>query len=123
MRRTAAGLAVVLAACHGKGDSKTRAPCDRFAATWLNGRVPLVVGHRGTGNIGAPENTFAAFDAAVSVGAALETDVRTTSDGVPVIMHDETVDRTTGGTGTVTAMTLDELLRLDAAYVYRSDLF
>jgi len=75
----------------------------------------LAVGHRGTGSLGlwAPENTEAAYTLAWQMGAdSIEIDVRDTADGVPVIMHDDTVDRTTDGSGRVDQMTLDEIRAL-----------
>ena len=62
-----------------------------------------------------PENTIAAFDAAVKLGYAwMELDVRRSADGVIVVMHDATVDRTTNGTGEVASLTWAELRALDA---------
>ena len=76
--------------------------------------MPQVVAHRGYSSL-APENTLPAMAAAASAGADLvEFDVRTTADGVPVVIHDRTVDRTTGGTGHVWDLTVDEVDRLDA---------
>lgn len=73
-----------------------------------------VGGHRGASAV-APENTWAAFDAAVRQGAAYtETDIRRTADGRLVILHDATVDRTTNGHGPVSALTLDVVRELDA---------
>jgi glycerophosphoryl diester phosphodiesterase len=75
---------------------------------------PLVLAHRGASAY-APENTFAAFDLAVELGApALETDVRATADGHLVLLHDERVDRTTDGHGPVADLTLAEVKALDA---------
>jgi glycerophosphoryl diester phosphodiesterase len=72
------------------------------------------VAHRGYSWV-APENTLPAFAAAVRAGATLvEFDVRTTADGVPVVIHDRTVDRTTGGSGAVWELTADEVRSLDA---------
>ncbi len=72
------------------------------------------IAHRGASAY-APENTVAAFDEAIRLGAAaIEFDVRETADGVPVVVHDETVDRTTNGHGRVNELTRLELLRLDA---------
>ncbi len=69
----------------------------------------LVAGHRGV-RIGAPENTMQAFHMAARAGVdMIETDVRMTKDGVLVLMHDETIDRTTRGTGKVREMTYDAL--------------
>jgi glycerophosphoryl diester phosphodiesterase len=72
-----------------------------------------VLAHRGASAY-APENTIAAFDLALDMGAdALETDVRVTRDGVLVLCHDAPVDRISDGQGQVAALTLDELKRLD----------
>jgi len=75
----------------------------------------LALGHRGTGSLGlwAPENTPAALALAWEMGAdSIEIDARDTADGVPVLMHDDTVDRTTDGTGRVDGMTLAEIQAL-----------
>jgi len=77
-------------------------------------RACLVIAHRGASS-SAPENTLAAFDLALEMGARhLELDVELTRDGHVVVIHDDTVDRTTDGSGPVTAQTLDALRRLDA---------
>ncbi len=74
----------------------------------------VVISHRGE-HLRHPENTMPAFQAAVEAGADfIEVDVRTTSDGKLVLMHDETVDRCTNGHGKVAEMTLDEIRKLDA---------
>ncbi|WP_297870757.1 glycerophosphodiester phosphodiesterase [uncultured Oscillibacter sp.] len=66
-----------------------------------------------------PENTMLAFRKAVEAGAdGIELDVQLTRDGEPVILHDEQVDRTTDGTGWVKELTLAELRKLDASYLY-----
>ncbi len=73
-----------------------------------------VIAHRGASAC-APENTFAAFDLALRMGAVhLELDVRISADGHPVVIHDETLKRTTGGKGLVFENTLEDLKRLDA---------
>ena len=75
---------------------------------------PWVVAHRGYAAV-APENTLPALAAAARTGADfVEFDVRTTADGVPVVIHDRTVDRTTDGTGRIADLTLDQVLDLDA---------
>ncbi|MFW6083601.1 MAG: glycerophosphodiester phosphodiesterase [Gemmatimonadota bacterium] len=80
-----------------------------------------VIGHRGAAGV-APENTVEAIRRGVRTGArAIEVDVRLSADGRLVVIHDETVDRTTDGRGPVAAMTLDELLRLDAGYRFTPD--
>ncbi|UFU06763.1 glycerophosphodiester phosphodiesterase [Ruania halotolerans] len=74
----------------------------------------FIVGHRGAAAL-APENTLAAMAAAIEVGThELEIDLRLSKDGEIVIMHDETVDRTTDGHGKVNELTLAQLRELDA---------
>ncbi len=74
----------------------------------------FVVAHRGASGY-EPENTIRAIRRAIEMGVdAVEVDVRLTKDGYPILMHDETVDRTTNGTGKVSEMTLTELRKLDA---------
>ena len=74
----------------------------------------MVIAHRGASAY-APENTLAAFDLALQLGCRhLELDIDFTSDGHIVVMHDDTVDRTTNGTGPVGSHTLAELRALDA---------
>jgi glycerophosphoryl diester phosphodiesterase len=84
---------------------------------WDDATYPLIIGHRGSGSVNAPENTLAAFDIAVANGAALETDVQRTADGALVLMHDGTTTRTTNVAATVVAQTLDQLRQLDASYI------
>ncbi len=73
------------------------------------------IAHRGGVASGYPENTLATFRRAIEQGVdAIEIDLRGTKDGRIVIMHDETVDRTTDGTGKVADLTLAELRALDA---------
>jgi glycerophosphoryl diester phosphodiesterase len=82
---------------------------------WLE-RTPLNIAHQG-GEIEAPSDTLYAFKTARRKGAdMIETDVHLTADGRVVVLHDETVDRTTNGSGSVEQMTLAEIKRLDAAY-------
>ncbi len=60
----------------------------------LTNSLPLIIGHRGASAV-APENTFAAFDLAMDAGAhGIEFDVRLSSDGIPICIHDETLQRT-----------------------------
>ena len=74
----------------------------------------LVIGHRGNPTQ-APENTLAAINHAFAMGAGMvEADVHLSSDGVPVVIHDDTVDRTTNGKGQVSQMTVAQLKTLDA---------
>jgi glycerophosphoryl diester phosphodiesterase len=77
-------------------------------------RRPYVLAHRGASAY-APENTVAAFERAIALRSdGIETDVRATSDGVLVLVHDERVDRTTDGEGRVHELSFDDLQRLDA---------
>ena len=75
---------------------------------------PVLLAHRGTSTM-APENTAPAFDFALYHGAdVLEIDVRLSRDGEVVVIHDETLERTTNGTGKVRDFALSALKRLDA---------
>lgn len=75
---------------------------------------PLVMAHRGARD-SAPENTMAAFRAALDAGAdAIELDVKRCATGEVVVIHDATVDRTTDGSGRVADLTLYDLRALDA---------
>jgi glycerophosphoryl diester phosphodiesterase len=74
----------------------------------------MVIAHRGASSY-APENTLAAFDLALQLGVKqIECDVHTSRDGHIVIIHDETVDRTTNSAGPVAGYTLAALQELDA---------
>jgi glycerophosphoryl diester phosphodiesterase len=78
------------------------------------GAPVIIVGHRGTMKF-APENTIAAHDKAIEMGArAIEMDVRMTKDGEFVVMHEPFVNRTTNGSGLVSQMSLAEIKALDA---------
>jgi glycerophosphoryl diester phosphodiesterase len=73
-----------------------------------------VIAHRGASAY-APEETMPAFELAKKMGATyLEMDVQLTKDGVPVLMHDTTVNRTTNGKGALSSYTLSQLEKLDA---------
>lgn len=81
-------------------------------------RRPLVFAHRGGCAIG-PENTLAAFDLGLAAGAdGLECDVHLSADGVPVVCHDATLDRTTDATGPVAARTAAALAGVDAGWAF-----
>lgn len=82
---------------------------------------PLVFAHQGGENLW-PSNTLFAFDQAVALGVdVLDTDMHVTRDGVLVLIHDETVDRTTNGTGAIRDLTLAEVQQLDAGYRFSLD--
>jgi glycerophosphoryl diester phosphodiesterase len=77
---------------------------------------PRIFAHRGGCALG-PENTLAAFDLGIAAGAdGLEFDVHLSADGIPVICHDRTLDRTTGSSGPLAALSADELARVDAGH-------
>lgn len=81
----------------------------------LDARARIVIAHRGN-RVRAPENTIASLAEAVELGAdALEFDVRVTRDGIAVLMHDATLDRTTDGRGRVRDHGLEEIETFDAA--------
>ncbi len=80
---------------------------------------PLVFAHRGGREL-APENTIAAFDRGLAHGAdGLELDVRLSRDGVVVVLHDPTLDRTTNLRGPIGAWSSADLARADAGYSFR----
>jgi glycerophosphoryl diester phosphodiesterase len=82
---------------------------------------PLVFAHRGGAAL-APENTLVAFDAGLAAGAdGIELDVRLSRDGVAVLIHDPTLERTTDGTGPVEERTASELAGLDAGFRFERD--
>jgi len=83
--------------------------------------TPLAIGHRGCAGE-APENTLASFERGLRDGAAiLETDVQLSRDQIPVLIHDDRVDRCTNGQGAVRDFTLAELKELDAGYRFREE--
>ncbi len=78
-----------------------------------------VIAHAGGAGLG-PENTLAAIRSSIDCGVdGVEVDVRATADGVPVLLHDETVDRTTDGSGRIDSMTAEAAGRLDASRAWR----
>jgi glycerophosphoryl diester phosphodiesterase len=108
-------LAVVIAACIGPAVEPL--PTHPF---W-NGPTPRAIAHRGGRGLW-PENTLYAFRAAAALGVdVLEMDLRQTADGEIVVLHDDTVDRTTDGTGPVASLSLAALQRLDAGYRWTAD--
>jgi glycerophosphoryl diester phosphodiesterase len=87
----------------------------------LDPAAKLVIAHRGNSAF-APENTLESFQEGMALGAdALEFDVHVSRDGKAVVIHDPTLERTTNGAGAVSALTLEELQRLDAGYHFTRD--
>jgi glycerophosphoryl diester phosphodiesterase len=81
-------------------------------------REPLIIGHRGASAV-APENTIAAFEAAIAAGAdGIEFDVHLSRDGEPVIIHDETLQRTHGLRRRVADLTANELREVGVPTVH-----
>ena len=111
-RRVLAVLVVAVLALAPTGTSV--AAGDLFASLRQPGEPGFVAGHRG-GEHAVPENTMAAFRLAIENGVdVLETDVQLTADGVPVLLHDWTLDRTTNGTGPIWEIDFARLATLDA---------
>ncbi len=80
-----------------------------------------IISHRGAAAL-APENTLAAFRIAIAQGVDfVETDVQLTSDGVPMLMHDPTLDRTTNGHGPVATHTFEQVRTLDAGRWFNAE--
>ena len=81
--------------------------------TWSKDRIPLISAHRGGPYPGYPENSLQAFENTIKhTHAIIEFDVAITKDSVLVLMHDNTLDRTTTGKGSVIDWTYDELKKL-----------
>jgi glycerophosphoryl diester phosphodiesterase len=84
--------------------------------SFFDSRRPLIFAHRGGCALG-PENTLAAFDLGLQAGAdGLELDVHLSADGLPVVHHDATLDRTTSQAGPLAARTAAELAQVDAGF-------
>jgi glycerophosphoryl diester phosphodiesterase len=116
----AAAIGLVLVVVVSPDAARVHA-ADVFQSLRAPGEAAFIAGHRGDQE-GAPENTLPAFELAIASHAEfIETDLQLTSDGVPVLMHDWTVDRTTNGSGPVWAHTWDELSRLDAGRWYADE--
>jgi glycerophosphoryl diester phosphodiesterase len=83
--------------------------------------TPLVFAHRGGARL-APENTMAAIDNGMRLGAdGFEIDVQLSADGIPIVIHDRTLDRTTDRTGPVQSLTAAELAAVDAGFHCKID--
>jgi glycerophosphoryl diester phosphodiesterase len=88
---------------------------------FFDGAGPLVIAHQGGRGL-RPENTMAAFEHAASLGVdVLEMDLRGTSDGTIVVLHDPSVDRTTDGRGLVRELSLRAIAELDAGYRFEDE--
>ncbi len=109
------GLSLVVGAVAGGDGPKPLGDRPTTIAEFMDVRTrPIVIAHRGF-SAEAPENTLVAVRAAIAAGADMvEVDVTLTADGEVVVIHDDTLDRTTDGSGPVADHTLEQLLRLDA---------
>ncbi|MBE2233177.1 MAG: glycerophosphodiester phosphodiesterase [Anaerolinea sp.] len=96
-------------------------PADACPACLRDLPRPLVIAHQGGEELW-PSNTMYAYERAVALGVdMLEMDLHVTADGALVLMHDETVDRTTDGTGLLEEMSLAQVKGLDAGYYWTAD--
>lgn len=99
----------------------TTRPADHHPYYAADLNYPLVIAHQGGDDLW-PGNTMFAFQNAADLGVdVLEMDLHITKDGILVLIHDETIDRTTDGTGEVEAMTYEELQQYDAGYDWTRD--
>lgn len=109
----------------GKPGQPLTHPTQQAAPTqrrsYLRQDAPLFFAHRGGAAL-APENTFVAYENGLSFGAdALELDIHLSRDGELMVIHDETLERVTDGTGSIRQYSRDELRRFDAGYRFTSD--
>ena len=80
--------------------------------------LPKLIGHRGVKNL-KPENTLESIKTAFDLGLeCVEIDVKVSKDNIPLLLHDDTLDRTTNGSGLVCNFTFDQIKHLDAGYFF-----
>ena len=83
---------------------------------FVNTQQTIVTAHRGYSGA-FPENTLLAFEEAIKIGCHfIEFDLRGTNDDVPMVMHDQTVDRTCDGSGAISELSFEEVKQLNASY-------
>jgi glycerophosphoryl diester phosphodiesterase len=83
-----------------------------------NFTLPKLIGHRGVKNL-KPENTLESILKAFELGLeCVEIDVKVSKDNIPLLLHDDTLDRTTNGSGLVCNFTFDQINHLDAGYYF-----
>jgi len=83
-----------------------------------NFSLPKLIGHRGVKDL-KPENTLESISTAFDFGLeCVEIDVKISKDNIPLLLHDDTLDRTTNGSGLVCDFTFDEISQLDAGYYF-----
>ena len=114
-------IAVILGGIYGYLSIQTGKPA--IERPFFNQTVarPLVIAHRGGAGL-FPENTLYAFQSSWKLGVdVLEMDIRETSDGKLVVMHDAKVNRTTDGEGNISEMTLEAVKKLNAGFNFSKD--
>ena len=80
--------------------------------------LPKLIGHRGVKNL-KPENTIESINTAFDLGLeCVEIDVKVSKDNIPLLLHDDSLDRTTNGSGLVCDFTFDQINQLDAGYYF-----
>jgi len=80
--------------------------------------LPKLIGHRGVKNL-KPENTIESITTAFDLGLeCVEIDIKVSKDNIPLLLHDDTLDRTTNGSGLVCDFTFDQINQLDAGYFF-----
>ena len=88
--------------------------------------IPKVIGHRGVKDL-SPENTINSIEKAIEIGLNwVEIDVKITKDNIPILLHDDDLDRTTSGSGLVSSCKYSEIRKLDAGkffYHYDTDIY
>ena len=115
------GGIIMIGALYGRFAESTGEPVSERNSIEQRTHRPLVIAHRGGAGLW-PENTIFSFEQARRSGVdAIEIDVHSTADGVLVVMHDATVDRTTDGVGRINEMTLAKLKKLDAGFRWSPD--
>ena len=84
----------------------------------LNNKLPRLVGHRGVKDL-EPENTLKSISKAFELGLeCVEVDAKISKDKIPLLLHDDTLERTTTGSGLVSNFTFEEINKLDAGYFF-----
>lgn len=112
---------LIMSVIYGSLATSKGTPAAEFEFFRQTKAAPLVIAHRGGAGI-APENTLHAFERSVALGVdVLEFDVRSTSDGELVVIHDANVDRTTDGSGPVNSMPLADVKKLNAGFRWTKD--
>ena len=118
---TLLGVVVIMSAIYGSLAWSAGVPAADHPVFQLGGSRPLVIAHRGGAGL-FPENTLFAFQQVSDLGVdVIELDVRSTSDGTLVVIHDANVERTTNGSGQVSETTIEQLKKFNAGYRFTPD--